>query len=43
MVLRRIFELRRDEEIDGWRTVHNEELHELLSLPSISRVVSQEE
>jgi hypothetical protein len=43
MILRRIFGMRRDEEIKGWRTVHNEELHGFYSLSSITRVVSQEE
>jgi hypothetical protein len=35
-VLRRLFERRRDEEIGGWRKLHNEELRDLYSLPSIN-------
>jgi hypothetical protein len=38
-VLRRIFELKRDEVIGGWRKLHNEELHKLYYSPSIIRVV----
>jgi hypothetical protein len=37
-VLRRIFGLKRDEVIGGWRKLHNEELHGLYSSPSIVRV-----
>jgi hypothetical protein len=33
-VLRRIFEPRRNEVTGGWRKLHNEELHNLYSLPS---------
>jgi hypothetical protein len=36
-VLRRILGLKRDEVIGGWRKVHNEELHNLYSSPSIIR------
>jgi hypothetical protein len=32
-----MFGLERDEVIGGWRTLHNEELHNLYSLPSIIR------
>jgi hypothetical protein len=35
----RIFGLRRDEVTEEWRKLHNEELHDLYSLPSIIRVV----
>jgi hypothetical protein len=34
-VLRRIFEPKRDEVTGGWRKLHDEELHNLYSLPSI--------
>jgi hypothetical protein len=36
-VLRRIFGPKRDEVKGGWRKLHNEELHNLHSLPSIIR------
>jgi hypothetical protein len=39
MVLRRIFGPKRDEETGGWRKLHNEELHNLYSSPSIIRVI----
>jgi hypothetical protein len=32
-VLRRIFGLRRDEAMGGWRKLHDKELHDLCSLP----------
>jgi hypothetical protein len=38
-VLRRIFGLKRDEVVGGWRKLHNEELHDLYSLGSIIRVI----
>jgi hypothetical protein len=38
-VLRRIFGPMRDEVIGGWRKLHNEELHNLYSSPSIIRVI----
>jgi hypothetical protein len=38
-VLRRIFGPKRDEVTGGWRKLHNEELPELHSLPSIIRVM----
>ena len=38
MVLR-IFRLRRDEVTGEWRRLHNEELNDLYSLPSIVRVI----
>jgi hypothetical protein len=34
-VLRRIFEPKRDRVTGGWRKLHNEELHNLYSSPSI--------
>jgi hypothetical protein len=37
-VLRRIFRPKRDEVTGGWRKVHNEELHNLYSSPSITRM-----
>jgi hypothetical protein len=37
-VLRRIFGPRRDEVTGGWRKLHNEELHDLYSSPSIIRI-----
>jgi hypothetical protein len=38
-VLRRIFGPKRDEVIGGWRKLHNEELHNLYSSPSIIRML----
>jgi hypothetical protein len=38
MLLRRIFGPKRDEVTGGWRKLHNEELRDLLSSPSISRM-----
>jgi hypothetical protein len=40
-VLRRIFELKRDEVTGGWRKLHNEELHNLYFSPSIIRIIKQ--
>jgi hypothetical protein len=37
-VLRKIFGLKRDEVIRGWRKLHNEELHYLYGSPSIIRM-----
>jgi hypothetical protein len=34
----RIFGPKRDEETGGWRKLHNEELHDLCSSPSIIRI-----
>jgi hypothetical protein len=34
-VLRRIFETNRDEMVGGWRKLHDENFHNLYSLPSI--------
>jgi hypothetical protein len=38
-VLRRIFGPKRDEVTGGWRKLHNEELHNLYSSPTIIRVI----
>jgi hypothetical protein len=38
-LLRRIFGLKRDEVRDEWRKLHNEELHDLYSSPSIIRII----
>jgi hypothetical protein len=38
-VLRRIFGPKRDEVTGGWRRLHNEELHNLYSSPSIIRMI----
>jgi hypothetical protein len=38
-VLRRIFGPKRGEETGGWRKLHNEELHNLYSSPSIIRII----
>jgi hypothetical protein len=38
-VLRRIFGPKRDEMTGGWRKLHNEQLHNLYSSPSIIRVI----
>jgi hypothetical protein len=38
-VLRRIFGPKRDEVTGGWKTLHNEELHNLYSSPSIIRMM----
>jgi hypothetical protein len=38
-VLRRIFGPKRDEVMGSWRKLHNEDLHNLYSLPSIIRMV----
>jgi hypothetical protein len=40
-VLRRIFGPKRVEMTGGWRILHNEELHNLNSLPSILRMINQ--
>jgi hypothetical protein len=37
--LRRIFGLKRDEVMGGWRKLHNKELHDLYSSPSIIRIM----
>jgi hypothetical protein len=38
-VLRRMFELKRDEMTERWRKLHNEEVHDLCSSPSIIRMI----
>jgi hypothetical protein len=38
-VLRRIFGPKRDEVTGNWRKLHNEELHNLYSSPSIIRMI----
>jgi hypothetical protein len=38
-VLRRIFGPRRDKVTGEWRKLHNEELHDLYSLPNIIRTM----
>jgi hypothetical protein len=38
-VLRRIFRPKRDEVTGEWRKLHNEELHDLYSSPSIIRII----
>jgi hypothetical protein len=38
VVLRRIFGPNRDEVTGGWRKLHNEELHNLYSSPSVIRM-----
>jgi hypothetical protein len=38
-MLRRIFGPKRDEVTGGWRKLHNEEVHNLYSSPSIIRMV----
>jgi hypothetical protein len=38
-VLRRIFGPKKDGVTGGWRKLHNEELHNLYSSPSITRII----
>jgi hypothetical protein len=40
-VLRGKFGPKRDEVMRGWRNLHNEELHNLYSSPSIIRMINQ--
>jgi hypothetical protein len=42
-VLRGIFGPKRDEVTGGWRKMHNEELHNLYSSPSIIRMMKSKE
>jgi hypothetical protein len=42
-VLRGLFRLKRDEVTGGWRKLHNEELHDLYSSPSIIRIIKEDE
>jgi hypothetical protein len=43
VVLRRIFGQKRDEGTGGWRKLHNEDLHNLYSLPSRIRMINFKE
>jgi hypothetical protein len=38
-VLRKIFGLKRDDVMGEWRKLHNKELHDLYSSPSIIRII----
>jgi hypothetical protein len=38
-VLKRIFEPKREEMTGEWRKLHDEELHDLYSSPSIIRII----
>jgi hypothetical protein len=38
-VQRRIFVLKKEEEAGGWRTLHNEELHNLYVSPNVIWVI----
>jgi hypothetical protein len=38
-VLKRIFGSKREEVAGGWRTLHNEELHNLWASPNITGVI----
>jgi hypothetical protein len=40
-VLKRIFRLKKNEIIGDWRKLHNEELHNLYSLPYIIRMIGR--
>jgi hypothetical protein len=42
MVLRRIFGLKRDKVTGGCRELHNEELHDLYSSPSICTIKNEQ-
>jgi len=38
-VLRRLFGHKREEVVGGWRSMHNEELHNFYASPNIIRVI----
>jgi hypothetical protein len=38
-VLNRIFERKREEVAESWRTLHNEELHNFYASPSVIKVI----
>jgi hypothetical protein len=40
-MLRRIFEQKRNEMTGGWKKLHNEELRNLYSSPSIIRIIER--
>jgi hypothetical protein len=42
-VLRRLFGPRRDGVMGGWRKLHNEQLHNVYSSPSIIRITVEED
>jgi hypothetical protein len=42
-VLGRIFGPKRDEVMGDWRILHNEDLHNLYSLPNIIRMINADE
>jgi hypothetical protein len=42
IVLRRMFRPNRDEVTGGWRRMHNEELRDFYSLPSIIRMMKSQ-
>jgi hypothetical protein len=39
-ILRRIFGPKKVEMVGGWRKVYNDKLHNLLSSPSITRIIT---
>jgi hypothetical protein len=41
MVLRRMFEPKRDKAIGGWRELNSEELHNLYPSPDVIGIISQ--
>jgi hypothetical protein len=42
-VLRKIFELKREEVAGGWRRLHNEDLHNLYPSPNVIRMMKEDE
>jgi hypothetical protein len=40
-MLRKIFGLKRNEMVGGWRKLHNKELHNLYSSPSIIKTIKR--